>query len=131
MLVYRAQEDRRVLKFFSSFFFVLFCFFFLFINSTEPQPPTKGVVLYKLKKSFLFYNVMQCTSGICRHCRETLEAQYSGSQLKTPEKSVEAISKSFSNLSLVSTTSSRICLELVSFSQSLLISQSKCLATDC
>ena len=67
---------------------------------------------------------MQCTSGICRHCRETLEAQYSGSQLKTPEKSVEAMSKSFSNLSLVSTTSSRICIELVSFSQS------KCLATD-
>ena len=73
---------------------------------------------------------MQCTSGICRHCRETLEAQYSGSQLKTPEKSVEAMSKSFPNLSLVSTTSSRICVELVSFSQSLLISQSKCLATD-
>ena len=73
---------------------------------------------------------MQCTSGICRHCRETLEAKYSGSQLKTPEKSVEAMSKSFSNLSLVSTTSSRICIELVSFSQSLLISQSKCLATD-
>ena len=68
---------------------------------------------------------MQCTSGICRHCRETLEAQYAGSELKTPEKSVEVMSQSFSNLSLVSTTSSRICVELVSFSQSLLISQSK------
>ena len=54
---------------------------------------------------------MQCTSGICRHCRETLEAQYSGSQLKTPEKSDEAMSQSFSNLSLVITTSSRLCMQ--------------------